>query len=85
MHVGIDRPGPNETYVRLTGSNGSATVLFSYETAVAFHANFGWKVSENLWSTTTGKHLNRLGVARGDRLPREEFLARLDEALDGLG
>lgn len=59
------------------------TLYFSYETIVAFAvAGVGTFKCENVWSSTTGKHL---GSIYGDTLPRDEFdsrLARLMGKLD---
>lgn len=57
------------------------TLLFSYETCVAFyHPLSGWVVSENIWSATTGKHLNQnTPVVAKDRIPYERFSRMLDE------
>jgi hypothetical protein len=70
---------PNCTVVTV----GDTQFLFSYNTCVAFHDGDGWVVCENVWSNTTGKHLNWTGVDRKDRIPREEFMTRLDQVLRG--
>lgn len=62
---------------------GEVRFLFSYNTVVGIHDGSGWVVSENVWSKTTGKHLNWTGVAFKDRMPYEEFRARLTEVLEG--
>jgi hypothetical protein len=72
---------PNSTYVTV----GPMTLLFSYDTPVAFCKEGHWRASENVWSKTTGKHLNETRVARHNRLPHDEFTRRLEEALSGLG
>jgi hypothetical protein len=61
---------------------GALTIYYSYRTAVAFWEDGkGFTLSENLWGTTTGKHLNE--ISRGaERLPRDEFLKRLEAALE---
>lgn len=63
-------------------SLGPITLVFSYSTCVAFAvAGEGWCASENVWSQTTGKHLNQ-EVPRGvDRIPFADFSARLDAVL----
>jgi hypothetical protein len=40
----------------------SYAVYFSYETPIAVYDKFGdrWYVSENIWTRTTGKHLNQI-------------------------
>lgn len=62
---------------------GTVTYWFSYETCVAFQDGSGPRVvSENVWSSTTGKHLNYIdGHRRERRVPHAEF-TRL---LEGLG
>lgn len=57
---------------------GKITLFFSYETVVGFSTlETGVCVSENLWGTTTGRHLNLISEKR-NRLPREEFLNKLN-------
>lgn len=56
---------------------GNVELYFSYSTIVAFRTPFtGLVVSENVWSNTTGKHLNWL-CDKDDRVPRQEFLDKL--------
>ena len=51
---------------------------FSFETCVAFRVSGEERVvSENVWSAKTGRHLN-LVAPKSDRIPHEEFLARLE-------
>ena len=58
------------------------TLWYSYETIIAYRDNQdGRVVSENCWSTTTGKHLN--WIDQGDkknRKPRSEFETMLKNA-----
>jgi hypothetical protein len=65
--------GANATVVTL----GPLTVWFSYQTVVAFQAAGGRRyVSQNHWSTTTGRHLNEIdGGDKAGRLGRAEFEA----------
>ena len=61
----------NNTQVILPG----LTLYFSYSTVIAFYTpETGRVVSENIWSTTTGKHINNLkdGAARV-KVNRAEF------------
>jgi hypothetical protein len=77
MTVSIERPMNNLTIVTI-GSD--LEFAFSYETVVAFRAptNPGgsWVKSENVWSQTTGKHLNYLP---GERIPWGDFEDRLND------
>lgn len=64
---------------------GPLILVFSYETCVAFAVSGeGWVVSENIWSKTTGKHLNQeVGfIPKSQRIPNEEFRRRLGIILD---
>lgn len=65
---------------------GTLSLLFSYETIVAYRYRFeGWKVSENIWSVTTGKHMNQeTRVAKEDRIPHDEWKAALYGHLENL-
>ena len=52
------------------------TVWYSYTTPVAFHVNGHTRVvHKNVWSKTTGKHLNMIdgGGNTAHRVDREEF------------
>jgi hypothetical protein len=57
---------------------GSFTFYFSYQTCVAFNSpGMGLVVSENIWSTTTGKHLNWIQEDKKRRIKNDEFEAML--------
>lgn len=63
-------------------SIGSLELYFSYQTVVAFHSNKGRRVCENVWGTTTGKHLNWIdGGNKKSRLPSDQFDAELQQVL----
>jgi hypothetical protein len=65
---------------------GTLRLYFSYQTVIAFHDGDGLKVSENLWSTTTGKHLNAIDDGdKKNRLPRDTFENALKAALTAHG
>ena len=57
---------PNFTKV-VVGKN---EFYFSYETCVAFSDGHQTVKSKNVWSNTTGRHLNSL---MGDTVPHDEF------------
>lgn len=54
---------------------GDVALWFSYETLVAFQVpGSSPVVSENVWGTTTGKHLNAIDYGRRDtRVPYQRF------------
>ena len=59
-------------------------LYFSYDTIVAFQES-GHKitVSHNVWSTTTGRHLNEIeGGRKRDRISPDAFHKALNEALE---
>lgn len=63
---------------------GDLTLYFSYDTVVAFQAPGipGIVVSENCWSTTTGKHLNWIDDGnKKARVKRAEFEHQLKSVL----
>ena len=61
---------------------GNLQLWFSYNTVVAFAGENGRKVSQNVWGTTTGKHLNWIdGGNKSVRLPSEEFDRQLAQLL----
>ena len=86
MDIGIERIKPNLTKVNV----GTVTVWFSYATPIAFKV-YGQPrvVRENVWSTTTGKHLNYIDggdkEAKERRVPSEDFNAALKRLLKWLG
>lgn len=58
------------------------TLYYSYETIVAYDdVTDGLVVSENVWSTTTGKHLNWIQSDKKKRVKHSEFLVMLEEML----
>lgn len=72
MNVAIEHPTdrPNFAIVRI----GGVGLAFSYRTLIGVSVGFGpWKVSENVWSSTTGKHLNYLNSDKDSRLPADQF------------
>lgn len=71
-------------------SVGPVRVWYSYQTPVAFAVpGVGCVVSQNVWSNTTGRHLNEIEPDKKARVPHGEFcrlwelhVAPLLEALD---
>lgn len=61
---------------------GDMTFYFSYDTCVAYWApGEGMVISENVWSTTTGRHLNLINDDKSERIPYNEFEKKLKAAL----
>jgi len=61
---------------------GSISLWFSYRTIVAFSTREdGLVVSENIWGATTGKHLNWILLDHEARIPRNQFILKLQAAL----
>ena len=61
---------------------GTVTFYFSYDTVIGFHeAGHTRKVSENVWTVTTGKHLNWVEPVKSRRLPHDIFQKELDDCL----
>jgi hypothetical protein len=64
------------------------TLYFSYETCVAYHVEGkGLTLSDNVWSTTTGKHLGMIAglfnVNRKDKtINNDLFTSRLNQLFD---
>jgi len=60
-------------------------LYFSYETIVAFWtAATGLVACENVWTRTTGKHLNAIAPEHNDRVPLAVYNKMLAEALGRL-
>lgn len=75
MAITLRKLGPNLTKVDL----GNVNFYFSYETIVAFEKSGRNFVSRNVWSQTTGKHLNEIdGGEKEKRLEHDDFLRELD-------
>lgn len=66
---------PNLTAVQTV----RGTIWFSYETPIAFNAGSGIVACANYWSSTTGKHINRV-AGNAPRLKREDFDTAINEA-----
>ena len=62
-------------------SIGRLTLYFSYETIVAFSIPGGLICSENVWSVTTGKHLNWIEPDKGKRVKSQVFEKALHRIL----
>ena len=82
MSIEIEQIKPNFTKINV----GALTVWFSYETPIAFKVDGQPSVVlENIWSSTTGKHLNSIDggtkTAKAERVSSVEF----NRALDALG
>lgn len=77
MNVSIGKGNsPTLTYVEV----GVLELAFSYTTVIAYRESWGpWIKSENVWSKTTGKHLNE--IPGTERTPRAEFVDGLSEVL----
>ena len=64
---------------------GKIVLYFSYETVVAFYDynTHQQVVSENIWTNTTGKHLNAIdGGNKKSRVEHDTFLKLLENATD---
>ena len=77
VSIGEYAGGANAKFVKI----GTATFWFSYETCIAFEDDKGFVASENIAGTTMGRHLNTIARYKEDRLPWEEFTAKLQSCL----
>ncbi len=77
---------PSRNTKQIDVSVGNLTLNFSYNTVVAFNSPFsGFVISENIWSTTTGRHLNEIHPDKSLRIPNEDFKLKLSEVLKHYG
>jgi hypothetical protein len=84
MTVRINYPSRNTKQIDV--QVGSLTLNFSYQTVVAFNSPFsGFVISENIWSTTTGRHLNEIHPDKSLRIPNDVFKRKLAETLKHYG
>jgi len=83
LNIGNYGRGNNGRFVEINNT----TLYFSYNTIVAFSTpETGLKVCKNVWSTTTGGHLNAIdGGDKGGRLNRDEFVRQLNKAIEERG
>ena len=66
----------NNFYEVIVGDN---TFFFSYETCIAIEDNNGLHICENVWSKTTGKHLNMLQKNKNQRYKWDQFQKLLNK------
>ena len=84
MTVRINYPSRNTKQIDV--QVGSLTLNFSYNTVVAFTSSFsGFVITENVWSTTTGRHLNEIHPDKSLRIPNDVFKRKLQETLEHYG
>jgi len=84
MTVRLNYPSRNTKQIDV--QVGSITLNFSYETVIAFDSPFsGFVISENVWSTTTGRHLNEIHPDKDLRITHNEFEKKLQETLEHYG
>ena len=61
------------------------TIWFSYETPIAFQVDNSPHediliITKNIWSMTTGKHLNIIDPDKGKRIEHSDFMKSLSRA-----
>lgn len=84
MTVKLNYPSRNTKQIDV--QVGSLVFNFSYETVIAFYSPLsGFVISENVWSTTTGRHLNEIHPDKSLRIPNDEFEKKLKETLEHYG
>lgn len=61
---------------------GDLILYYSYNTVVAFRdGNKPLVISQNIWSNTTGRHLNWINPDKTVRIPNDEFEDTLSRTL----
>ena len=70
----------NQNRVSISTDKGRVDLYFSYQTIVGVNDT----VSQNHWSVTTGKLLNRLEPDKKRRVPHEKVLAEVERRLQGI-
>lgn len=71
--------GMNALQVSMDG----LTLFYSYQTIVAYRdAQDGLTICENIWGTTTGKHLNWIHPDHSRRVSYNEFREKLADAIE---
>ena len=80
------RANGNTVAVRLRSDRGDLVIYFSYQTAVAVQHKGKTTVRENIWGTTTGKHLNWIDNGKhAERVDTATFDTALFNALARFG
>ncbi len=64
--------------MKVTLENGDL-LYYSYRTLIAFTHNNELFICENIWGSTTGKHLNFIDRDKKRRLKSEEFESKFDQ------
>ena len=72
--VGLQVLMPNLTKISI----GYTKIYFSYEMPIAFFNSKGLVISENIWTRTTGKHLNAINDDKSIRIDNDSFVERLN-------
>lgn len=63
---------------------GKLTLWFSYQTVIGFYTpDTGIIASENIWSNTTGRHLNSFSD-KDQRIDRQLFQEQLDQVVENI-
>jgi len=77
-------------YIRKIMSNmhsvevpGKGTFYFSYETCIAVESSKGLFITKNIWSNTTGKHLDYLSRDKNIRISKGDLDTMIEELLNG--
>ena len=80
MDIKLDNYGTNNAIVV---SFGNVRLWFSYNTLIAFQVGNRRIVSENVWGSTTGKHLNSIdGKDVKNRYKRDQFKKEWEDLSD---
>ena len=61
---------------------GNLTLYFSYDTIVAFENENELVICENVFSNTTGRHLNLIDRNKKKRISYGQFVSKLEEVLE---
>jgi len=60
---------------------GQLSFYFSFETCIAFKDGLEYYISENIWSNSTGKHLDMIDPDKKIRMPNQTFEKALSEKI----
>ena len=61
---------------------GALQIYFSYSTPVAYRTGGDLVVSNNVWSNTTGRHLNIINPDKSIRINNQLFNSQLNDLLN---
>ena len=77
MEIKLDKDTNTQQDIEFKSVGQQLRLYFSYTTIIAFEINYKRFVCENVWKSTTARHINLLEPNKKKRMTRAEFLKKL--------